>query len=243
MIFNHNMKEILNELGLTGNEAITYEVLAGYKELTGNSLAQKAGLDRSVTYNVLNSLAQKGLVSSIVKHNKKQYSITDPKNLQSELERKQHYAQSLIEHIKNIQQFSDEDKTVQVYQGVSATRRFYSLLDLEEPTILKTIGGNGEILKRMPEELAYYVKKAKRKHMRIHVLAAQGHSGYKGIGEELFEIRYIPIELVPCSLTAAGNIVYIHDYEHDPRLIIIENAVLAALVASLFDVLWKEAKS
>src|SRR3989338_8160728 len=96
------MKEELQKLGMTKSEALIFELLVKYGEISGSQLAKKSGIDRSTTYNLLSSLNAKGFVSYAIKNGLKTYQISNPENLKKFAEEKDQIANSLIEEIKRI---------------------------------------------------------------------------------------------------------------------------------------------
>ena len=60
----------LREAGLTGNESKVYYELLKKGQLSANQLAKNIGMDRTLTYTVLNHLIEKGMVSYTIKSNK-----------------------------------------------------------------------------------------------------------------------------------------------------------------------------
>ena len=59
--------EKLQQVGLTGNEAKVYLELVKKGESSANQVAKDIGMDRTLTYTVLNHLIEKGQVSYIIK--------------------------------------------------------------------------------------------------------------------------------------------------------------------------------
>jgi len=62
--------EKLLESGLTRNEAKVYLELSKKGESSANQIAKELGIDRTLTYTILNHLIEKGQVTYIKKENK-----------------------------------------------------------------------------------------------------------------------------------------------------------------------------
>ena len=60
------MEEILKDFGLSDNETTVYLALLKIGNSTANRVAEITGLKRSTTYDNLNLLASKGIVSTII---------------------------------------------------------------------------------------------------------------------------------------------------------------------------------
>jgi len=66
----------LRKSGLTGNEAKVYFELLRKGSMSANDLSKKIGMDRTLTYTVLNHLIEKGLVNYVIKKNKKFFEFS-----------------------------------------------------------------------------------------------------------------------------------------------------------------------
>src|SRR3989344_9230779 len=111
------MKEELQKLGMTKSEAIVFELLVKYGEISGSQLAKKSGIDRSTTYNLLSSLNAKGFVSYAIKNGLKVYQISNPENLKKFAEEKVQIADSLIREINQIIKKESQEEIIEIYEG------------------------------------------------------------------------------------------------------------------------------
>ncbi len=76
------MLEKLKKIGLSGKEAIIYSALVKSGESTANELAKITSTNRTVTYNLLQQLVDKGLISYVNKNKKRFYQISNLYSLQ-----------------------------------------------------------------------------------------------------------------------------------------------------------------
>src|SRR4030042_4275062 len=96
------LKEQLTKAGLTRNEAKVYLELLKSEELTANELSKKISTDRTLTYTLLNNLIEKGLVSYIIKQNKKFFKGKKPENLLNPLKEREVFVNYLIVELNKI---------------------------------------------------------------------------------------------------------------------------------------------
>ena len=75
------MYEELKEFGLSENEIKIYIDLLKTGTATANRLSKLSGVKRSTTYDNLNLLVNKGLVSSIIKEKVIYFEAIDPKKM------------------------------------------------------------------------------------------------------------------------------------------------------------------
>ncbi|MBL7058903.1 hypothetical protein ISS08_00410 [Candidatus Pacearchaeota archaeon] len=87
-------KQILKDAGLTEGEIKVYLALLELGDTTTGPLVDKSGVARSIVYQILERLIEKGLASYIVKDKTKYYQAADPNKLLD-------YAQKRKEEIDN----------------------------------------------------------------------------------------------------------------------------------------------
>lgn len=83
------IKNLLQKAGLDQHEVDTYIALISLGEATAGQLSRMSRVPRTYTYNVLESLADKGFVQSDSSRSIRRYSITDFQAAQRYIERKQ----------------------------------------------------------------------------------------------------------------------------------------------------------
>src|SRR3989344_2521281 len=108
--------ETLEEFGLSESEAKVYVALLETGSTLAGPVIKKTGLHRGTTYQILQRLMEKGLVSSVIKGRKRHFEPANPERLVGILREKQE---------------------VTVYYGVKGIR---SVLD----KMLEEMGHNGE---------------------------------------------------------------------------------------------------
>ena len=75
------MEQILEELGLTQNEAKIYLCLVNKGQLSAGRITQFTAIHRRNVYDSLDRLIQKGIVGYIKENNLKLYTAANPKQL------------------------------------------------------------------------------------------------------------------------------------------------------------------
>ena len=80
---------MLLQAGLTEGESKTYLALLELGASTTGAIVKSSGVSRSIIYNVLERLAQKGLVSVITRERTKYFQAADPSRIMDYLEEKE----------------------------------------------------------------------------------------------------------------------------------------------------------
>jgi len=121
--------EILRSLGLSKRESEVYYNLLKIEDALASDISEKTKEARTNTYDTLNSLIKKGLVSYVVKNNKKYFLAADPKNLlkwmdirKEEIEKEKKIVEKLIPDLKNLRSEKEKKVKVEVFEGKEGFR-------------------------------------------------------------------------------------------------------------------------
>src|SRR3989344_1334609 len=114
--------EKLQASGLTGNEAKVYLELLKIGEASANQIAKNIGMDRTLSYTVLNHLIEKGQVNYVIKRGKKYFRGSDPVNLLNPLKKKQVLISDLISDLKRIRKIEEVKQEIDIYEGKEGLR-------------------------------------------------------------------------------------------------------------------------
>lgn len=128
---------MLEELGLSEAEAKVYLGLLDTGSTLAGPIIKKTGLHRGTTYQILQRLKEKGLVSSIIKGKKQHFEATNPERLLDVLMEKEEKLQGILPKLKARSEASKEKQEVTVYYGAKGVR---SAID----KMLEELRPNGE---------------------------------------------------------------------------------------------------
>jgi len=235
------MKEELKELGLTNNEITVYTTLMKYDKLSAFSLSKKAGLDRSVTYNILSSLSMKGLVSSLEENSKKFFFVTDPENLLLDIKIKEDIASRTVKEIRKIQcKLEDKEEFVKVFEGTFGSKKLYRIFTHQnESRELLGWGGNGEMLAKYKVSMPYFAKILDKKKFSMRSLIAKGYKNLELLQSvPNVKVKFCGMGLHNASCSILGDLVAFHVYEDNPKVIVIKNKAIAEVMRDAFNELW-----
>jgi len=239
-----NIEEKLKQAGLTGNGAKIYLELLKRGSVNGSEVAKKVGLDRTMAYQILNNLIEKGLVNYIIKENKKYFSASNPENLLIPIKEKEDFIQQLIPELKIINKIKEIEQVVEVYEGKSGLKiLFEEALKSKEFCFFGGTGKSYDILKwgmkRIEKELVR--KGIKGKGIVDIKLKNERWTKLKGL-----EMRYI--EKGESQDTSFGIVdnerVTIHCLAQEkPLVIIIKSKFIASTLKNYFEHIWNIAKN
>lgn len=129
--------DILEEFGLSEAEARVYLALLEIGSTLAGPVIKKTGLHRGTTYQILQRLKEKGLVSSIIKDKKQYFGPVSPDRLMDILKEREEKLQSILPSLNAKLKASKEKQEVTVYYGVKGVR---SAMD----KMLEELNPNGE---------------------------------------------------------------------------------------------------
>ena len=231
-------KEKLRKAGLTGNESTIYLELLKQGELSANELAKKIGMDRTMTYTVLNNLIQKGIISYVIKSNKKFFKAENPENLLNSLKEKESFIKDLIHQLKKIQQIKDTPYKINIYEGKEGIRTFLKLM-VKHKTLC-SFGATGRIYDLLYEAQAI-TKTLKKKDYSAKIITSPKYKNHKMIKLGYIKFRFLDIKS-EATTSIFGDYVSIHILNQKPLVILIKNKEINESYRNYFEVLWKIAK-
>ncbi|MFH1073277.1 MAG: helix-turn-helix domain-containing protein [Nanoarchaeota archaeon] len=130
-------REVLEELGLSEAEAKVYLALIETGSTLAGLVIKKTGLHRGTTYQILQRLKEKGIVSSIIKGKKQYFEPAPPERLMDVLKEREEQLQEILPTLNARLAASKEKQDVTVYSGAKGIR---SVLD----KMLEELGPKGE---------------------------------------------------------------------------------------------------
>lgn len=128
-----NLENILNNLGLSKNEAKIYLAALEMGVSPAQDIARKAGIIRTTGYSILEQLVKKKLAHKTKEKNKTRYIAEDPKNLNKRFEDYQKELEKKLPELQAIYNRQEVKPQIRFYEGEDAVKTaFYEPLDQAE---------------------------------------------------------------------------------------------------------------
>lgn len=232
------LKEKLKQAGLTGNESKVYLELLKNNELTANELSKHISTDRTLTYTILNNLIEKGMVSYIIKENKKFFKAEPPENLLNKIKEKEFFVKDLILELNKVQKINTLPYEVKVFEGKEGLRTLMNLI-LKEKSFF-SFGGTGRGYDQIYEAQAI-IKTLNKKDFSRKMIIQDKYKGHEVTKQKIIEVRYSKVKS-EATTTIFGDYVSIHLLTSKPLIILIKSKEIAESYKNNFDELWKAAK-
>lgn len=245
--------EALKQIGLTQGEIKVYLALLEIGSSSIGEIIKKSKVSGSKTYEVLDRLMDKGLVSSITKNNVKHFEAASPERILDYLEEKKQdidiekiQVQKIIPDLI-LKQKNAKKSEVKVFTGWEGlkTAEEYIISNLRKGEEWLSMG-----LTSQPKEWEIYfdkkqVERAKKGIILKHLLNRKYKSLYENRKHLAHtEFRFLPEQMeMPTSTEVFNNKVLIFILiKENPMAIIIENEDVAESFRKYFYTMWKAAK-
>ncbi len=232
---------VLTNIGLTDKEARVYLSLIELGPSVVSSLAGKAKINRVTTYDILEKLKAKGLISSFTKQHIKYFAATDPEVVASNFEQK---AKSLVASVPSLKRLRGETAhpRIQYFEGLDGIKAIYADT-LTSKTEILNFSNSEEIRKIWPTYDKDYVSKRAKKKIPLKGIITADEAGKKVKAEDALyrrEMRLIPKDRY--SFTNEINIyddkVSIISFTDELIGMIIESKEIANTQRAIFKIAW-----
>lgn len=248
---NERMEALLN-VGFSLKEAKVYLALLKLGRGSVTKIAREAQILRTTTYDVLNSLFNKGLVSLSGKEPKQEYVAESPDKIKSfkadELTKKHQELKdvenNLIPQLKSIYNVSARPK-VMFYEGMEGVEQVYEDTLTSKETILAYANAT-EMHNALPKYFPEYYKRRRDKGIFIKVIVPNNTEGINRAhldSDEARETALVPADKYNFSpeINIYDNKVMIASWK-EKLGIIIESQEIADAMKTIFELAWPEAK-
>ena len=243
----------IKEAGLTEAEAKVYLALLEIGITTTGPIQEKSGVSRSILYQILNQLIEKGLASYIIKDKTKYFQASEPNKIleyieerKSKLEQSKDKVAELLPQLLLLKKSAPES-SVQIYEGFRGVQTAFEHLYLK----LKK-GEEYYCLGICPIQADKYHLYWKRDHVRrvklgikVKLLFNQGtdpsilknRNSYKGC-----DARYLPVKITtPAWIQIYKNTSLIVLQSGEMAIEIVNQEITDSFKA-YFENFWKKSK-
>ena len=237
-------ERVLEDVGLSKNEARVYAALLNAGAATPAAIAKRSRLHRTNVYDALKRLSERSLVASVQDKDARQYRAAQPEALQTMLQEKQAKLEMIMPQLKLAQQLNADTGNAGVYEGWKAlTTILDEFLKYNKPILAYGIG------EAVPGYLKHFMpgfhnrriqKKVPMKH--IYNFHAKERIAYLNT-LQYTEAKYLPEEYdSPVTTNICGPEIIFFSVSDNPVVIRIVSEQLARAYEKYFDILWSKAR-
>jgi HTH-type transcriptional regulator, sugar sensing transcriptional regulator len=246
-----DLLHVLEAVGLDDKEAQLY--LAGLQlgAAPASDYAKKSSMNRITAYNTLESMVQRGLLTTVKKVRAKWYSPVAPEYLSLEARKSAEALDRALPELRSLQGAKYRKPRVRFFEGWDGVRRVYEdtltaktdILNFADSAVLRQFWANYD-----DEYVAQRVKRG----IMLRGIAPDDEAGRKVHGEDKDRLR--EIRLVAPAMFASKNEINIYDHKvaicsfpNDARStddlfgVIIESKEAAETQRQIFEMAWRYA--
>ncbi len=233
---------ILQKLGLTAIEAKTYLTLSGIGKALAGEIAERAHIHRRNTYDALEKLLQKGLVSYTITNNKKYWNAVHPEKIVALIRENENLLSSIMTELTSNYETKKTKQRVEVFEGLGGMKTFFDDMANTKQDIIMLFA-TGKAYSKIPNYMKIWEKKINNDHVKVRVLINHGIN--KGLYKnyKYGEIRTLPKDFItPTQIFIYGNKSAIAIWSEEPLSILITSNEITEGFLKYSDFLWKICK-
>jgi sugar-specific transcriptional regulator TrmB len=231
----------IKEVGLSERESELYVALLKRGPSKGGELARSLSMDRTHTYNIINNLINKGLVSSVLEDRKTLFEANSPKNLLNQIKKKEEIIKSVLPDLEALEVKNQKKSNITILEGKAGLRTLLRELFESGVKEIQVFGGTGKSYEFLEYEMGHVEKKTLLLGMHGKIITGSKLAGKLFTRLPNFDIKYIE-EMTDTSTMIFGDKVSINVFDDRPFIILIENKSVAQSYKKYFEYLWKIAK-
>ncbi|MBI2675328.1 MAG: hypothetical protein HYX24_02635 [Candidatus Aenigmarchaeota archaeon] len=246
--------ETLRKIGLTESEIKVYLTLLDLGSSATGQIIRKSGLHSSRTYECLEKLQLKGLVSFVVKANKKYFEAASPERIMDFMNERQEEIEIVKKEVKDIipelnarKKFGKPVQEATIYSGYKGMKSILEnmLEELKSGGEYYVFGADGGMRDVLGFYFKVYQKKKYKYNIRSKVIFGERARNTQLLKEYIGEAKFVAAEYSsPTDTFIYGdNIVLFIWNEKPPFAVLIRNRSTAESYKNYFHLLWKAANS
>jgi sugar-specific transcriptional regulator TrmB len=235
---------ILTNIGLTNKEAKVYLSLIELGTTVVSNIANKAKINRVTTYDILEKLKEKGLVSNFTKQKIKYFTATDPEVFASNFEQKTKALAAAVPSLKRLRGETAHPR-IQYFEGLDGIKAIYADT-LTAKTEILNFSNSEEIRKIWPTYDKDYVSKRAKKKIFLKGIITADEAGKKVKSED--PLYHREMRLIPKDKYNFTNEINIYDdkvsiisFADEIIGMIIESKEIANTQRAIFRIAWDHA--
>ena len=233
----------LEQFGLNNKESMIYLAALELGTDTVQNIAKKANIHRVTTYDILESLITKGLVSQIIKGKKRYFIAVEPEKILDGLKNKEQLFSTLLPELKALQDKAGQKPKVMYFEGREAVWNAFLDRIRHKPELKENLvyGSSEELLTAYPEGYKEFTKERLSKGIKARIIVERSKSGLweqKKSKEHIRQVKFWPEgKKFKANTIIYGDRMLIISWE-SKLAVIIEDKNNADNQRMLFEMLW-----
>ncbi|MFH1649195.1 MAG: helix-turn-helix domain-containing protein [Candidatus Woesearchaeota archaeon] len=240
--------EVIEDLGFSQREAQAYLALLELGPSTITPITEHTGIPSSKIYEVLRRLADKGMVSYIVKGRAKHFQAAAPENLLNTFNDRKTRFESILEELKKKQEFTNKQSKVEYVEGKKAIFSILNkLLNEAKPgeEYFAFSVGHEHKDQQVSTFMANYALKRQAKKFQMKVLSYEEYrteieNAYPARILRMINNRFTKFRF-PQGVIILGDVLVLHSWEEPATATIIHSRKTAQEYKEFFNQIYTSA--
>lgn len=245
--------ETLKSLGLTKAQIKVYLALFELGSSLASAIARKSGVERSMTYQILSVLTRNGMVSSVIKENRKYFIAAEPERLldilkekEEQLAQNKNEVKSLITELKILRHSKPEALHVTVYAGLDGFKTVMNDI-LKEKKDYYILGYTAKSTKIAKYWYTHWNNKRVKLKLSRFLLIPPTVKRKDALKHPFTFVKELPLQYIAPSRSSTtiygkDKVLLFLPLEKDFTGIIIQNKEIHNSYKDFFDILWMKAR-
>ena len=245
---SEKLTNILENLGLTENEAKVYLASLSLGQSTILKISRTAEIKRTTIYSVIESLKQKGLMKIEIKGWKKLFVAESPEKLDVMIKNRREELKSSLPEFLALYNLQGEESFIKYYEGLEAVKSVYEsmLRDVRPHEDYLVVTDSKEWYQLDEKFFLKYIQKRATLNVNTRVLLQDSETArhFKKIEKNHNEkIKILPVNTsLKTNLIIIPRRIVIHQLTPPILAIVIENKSVIQMHKELFELIWNSIK-
>ena len=240
-------REILEEIGLSPNEAKIYEALLNLGEASVPEISANTGIHKRNIYDTVPRLLKKGLLYLIVNTKENRYSPVEPKKLADLIWEKENKLKNILPKMEMDFKKVNKKEEVYIYKGIEGFKNYLrDILKVGEDVYF--IGAKGGWFdKNLQTFIRRFLKEAEKKKIKYHHIF---DAEIKKMAPDILKNVGKPYKFLPQKYSTVGAIdifgdrvvtfsgLSLKNIDDSITLVVIVNKELADCYRTWFKFIW-----
>lgn len=240
-------EEVLRNLGFSKKEIEVYLALLSLGPAPVTKIAKKSKTFRTYTYDILEELVKKGVVSSYIKSGTRFFEATEPAKLLEIIKEREQQVKSILPGLEDLKGSSIKKPELEFYEGKEGIKTLMEKIIKAKPNELLVIANAQKQIEFMGFYFEQYLKQRIKQKIKTRVLAERSKFSMERIKkkdkEEYRETRFLPQKITePVVKYIYGDNVVIISFEPNIVGMSLSDNNIASYERKVFEILWSQTK-
>jgi len=236
-----DLEKTLKNYGLSEKQAKIYLACLELGSASVQKISQKAGLARSTTYEVLETLKAQGLISTFQKKRVQYFSAEEPQKVINLAKEKANLMEQALPQLRAMYGQAKTQPTVRFYQGKQGMKLIVEEM-LKEAKEVLAFSSADDLFATLDYFPGFVEKRVKQKIPARVILrdSAKARERQRLGSQELRQVKIIPADYEYHGLVFIWDKkIAMFSFKDDLTALIIESEELAKIQKAMFGIIWR----